>query len=205
MKKLLLLVLAIAFYTNSQAQNKIGPAQRKMLDTLCNCMNKVDLTKIKTPDEAEAAFENCFNDHLELLAEVAIEENVDLSTNEGQGKVGSLIGVNLLQEKCASFLRLAGIMAKKKDGESAVETQSTTGAFKRIDVKGFNYIVLKDAKGSERSFIWLRQFPGSEKFTGITTKYIGKSMKITWQEMEVYLPAAKGYYKVKEIIGVDVL
>lgn len=204
MKKLLLLVLAIAFYTNSQAQNKIGPAQRKMLDTLCNCMNKVDLTKIKTPDEAEAAFENCFNDHLELLAEVAIEENVDLSTNEGQGKVGSLIGVNLLQEKCASFLRLAGIMAKKKDGESAVETQSTTGAFKRIDVKGFNYIVIA-SKGSERSYLWLKQFPGSETFMGVTTKLVGSKLKITWQEIEVYLPAAKGYYKVKEIIGVDVL
>jgi hypothetical protein len=65
--------------------------------------------------------------------------------------------------------------------------------------------VLKDSKGIERSFIWLRQFPGSEKFTGITAKYVGKSMKITSQEMEVYLPAAKGYYKVKEIIAVDVL
>jgi hypothetical protein len=30
-------------------------------------------------------------------------------------------------------------------------------------------------------------------------------MKISWQETEVYIPAAKGYFKIKEIKGIDLL
>jgi hypothetical protein len=36
-------------------------------------------------------------------------------------------------------------------------------------------------------------------------KLAGKKIDITWQEMEVYLPQAKGYYVVKEITGITVL
>ncbi|MFD0765150.1 hypothetical protein ACFQZI_09815 [Mucilaginibacter lutimaris] len=205
MKKLVLLILAVACYTNSQAQNKIGPIQRKMLDTLCNCMSKVDLTKIKTPDDAEEVFTNCFNDHLDLLVDVAQELGMNnITENDASTKVGEIIGQSLLQDKCPAFLKLAGIMAKSKD-KDVKDTETTTGTLKRMDLKGFNYLVLTDAAGSERSFIWLRQFPGSEKFMGPITKFVGKKLKITWQEMEVYLPAAKGYYKVKEIVGVEIL
>ena len=40
---------------------------------------------------------------------------------------------------------------------------------------------------------------------GDVTKYKGKKLKIKYDEIEVYLPIAKGYYKVKEILSVDVL
>ena len=36
-----------------------------------------------------------------------------------------------------------------------------------------------------------------------TTALTGKNLKITWEEIEVYLPQVKGYYKVKEITRVD--
>ena len=53
--------------------------------------------------------------------------------------------------------------------------------------------------------MWLKQFAGSETFIGVTTKFAGKKIKISWQEIEVYLPAAKGYYKVKEVVAIDIL
>jgi hypothetical protein len=203
-KALFLLAAALTIFTiTAKAQNKIGPVQRKMLDTLCNCMSKIDMTKIKTPDEAETAFSNCFNDHLDMLIDVAKEERLDFTIPEDQEKVGALIGQNLLQDKCAIFFKLAALMAKKDD-EKTVQTESTTGTFKRIDLKGFNYIVIDDA-GSQKSFLWLREFAGSDKFMGATTTLLNKKLKITWQEIEVYLPAAKGYYKVKEITAIDIL
>lgn len=36
-------------------------------------------------------------------------------------------------------------------------------------------------------------------------KYVGKKLKVSWQETEVYIPAAKGYFKIKEITEVQVL
>lgn len=203
-KALFLLAAALTILTiTAKAQNKIGPVQRKMLDTLCNCMSKIDMTKIKTPDEADNAFSNCFNNNVDMLIDVAKEEGLDFSIPEDQEKVGALIGQNLLKDKCAIFLKLAVIMAKKDD-EKNVQKESTTGTFKRIDLKGFNYIVIDDA-GSQKSFLWLREFAGSDKFTGPTTTLLNKKLKITWQEIEVYLPAAKGYYKVKEITAIDIL
>ncbi|MEO6633843.1 MAG: hypothetical protein ABIN13_19020, partial [Mucilaginibacter sp.] len=58
---------------------------------------------------------------------------------------------------------------------------------------------------SEKSFLWLREFPGSDKFMNSPAQLKGKKLKVTWHEMEVYLPQAKGYYKVKEITAIDFL
>jgi hypothetical protein len=76
---------------------------------------------------------------------------------------------------------------------------------KRIDTKDFNYFVLTDNNNQEKSFIWLRQFPGSENFTASAAKFTNKKLKISWQEIEVYIPSAKNYYKIKEVTGVEVL
>ena len=111
-----------------------------------------------------------------------------------------------MRQNCTAFLSLSVAMAKKNgNDQSMLETHSTTGSFKRIDIKGFNYFVINDENHSEKSFLWLRQFPGSESFMGGTIKFAGKKLKINWQEIEVYLPQAKGYYKVKEITGIEVL
>jgi len=97
------------------------------------------------------------------------------------------------------------LMAKSDKGDDEPAVQSTAGVFKRVDLKGFNYLIIKDQNSSEKSFLWLRQFPGSEQFMNGTAKLAGKKVKVSWQEIEVYLPAAKGYYKVKEITGVELL
>ena len=39
----------------------------------------------------------------------------------------------------------------------------------------------------------------------LPAKYVGKKLKVSWQETEVYIPAAKGYFKIKEITEVQVL
>jgi len=202
MKKLLLLLLIIAGFNIADAQTTPGPAETKLTNALCDCITKLDKSKLTGAKEAKQAFMDCFSGQADLFPDVAAERHVEFTDHDAMKKIGADIGVNLLKQKCDGFMQLAVKMAEKD--KEAPETQSTTGTFKRIDTKGFNYIVIA-SEGSERSYLWLRQFPGSEKFTGITTKYIGKSMKITWQEMEVYLPAAKGYYKVKEITAVDVL
>jgi hypothetical protein len=96
-------------------------------------------------------------------------------------------------------------MVIKGDADDEDNEGNTNGKLKRIDVKGFNYIVITDGNNSEKSFLWLKQFPGSEKFMNGLTGLIDKYVKISWQELEVYLPDAKGYYKVKEITGIEVL
>ena len=115
-----------------------------------------------------------------------------------------VIAKDLLAKNCQPFIKLSLLTVKKDDANANLSSVSA-GRFKRIDNKGFNYIVLIDNNKQEKSFLWLRQFTGSENFTGDMTSYVGKEMKIGWQEIEVYLPQAKGYYKVKEITSISIL
>jgi hypothetical protein len=205
MKKLLLAsILLFTFLQKPFAQTKVGPAQQKMLDSLCHCLTILDYSKITTAKQASDAFMDCFTKHGDQLVNVAVEEGVDLADDKASEALGNKIGKNLLLQNCGSFMKLAVIMAKKDDGDSKV-TDDFSGTFKRIDNKGFNYIVLTDDNGSEKTFLWLRQFTGSENFMADTAKYVGKKLKISWQEIEVYLPQAKGYYNLKEITTIEVL
>ncbi len=115
------------------------------------------------------------------------------------------IAKNLLKEKCDAFLKLAVKMADTGTGNSEASSGSSTGNFKGIELKGFNYLVINDNDNSEKSFLWLWQFQVSELFMYEVTALAGIKINISWQEFEVYLPQAKGYYKVKEITGIDFL
>ena len=206
MKKYLSLIITVFILGCgiANAQTEPGPAQQKLLDSICACMSKIDISKIKTAKEANDVFMQCFTAHVDLLADVAKEQNAEFTDDEAMNRIGTEIGKNLIKRNCSSFVKLAVIMGQK-DGNEATAEQTTTGALKRIDNKGFNYIVLTDNTGNEKSFIWLRQFPGSENFMNGVAKYAGKKVNIKWQEIEVYLPQAKGYYKVKEILSIDIL
>jgi hypothetical protein len=202
-KTLLLLAFCIPLLlSRAKAQTSPGPVEQKLTNALCDCISKLDQSKINNSEEANKAFMDCFMTQADLMVDLAAERKVEMDNSEAMNKIGTDIGANLLKQKCGGFLKLAVKMADKK---GSVEIQSTTGAFKRIDNKGFNYIVIADGTGSQKSFLWLREFAGSDKFAGATTALLNKKLKVTWQEIEVYLPQAKGYYKVKEITAIDVL
>ena len=208
MKKLLLLLLIIAGFNIADAQTTPGPAEIKLTNALCDCITKLDKSKLTGAKEAKQAFMDCFTSQADLFPDVAAERHVEFTDHEAMNKIGTDIGVNLMKQKCDGFIQLAIKMAQKgganSDESDEVETKTSTGVFKRVDNKGFNYIVIS-SEGSEKSYLWLKQFAGSEAFMEGTTRLAGKKLKITWQEIEVYLPAAKGYYKVKEITAVDIL
>ena len=207
MKRFLLSVTIVCcFFTLksfAQSERIPGPAEKKITDSLCATLSKVDISKINSVKEAQSVFMDCFMKQSAMFEDVANERNVQMDDKNAMHQLGEDIGKNLLKEKCDAFLKISMKMAEKGGNDS--NAGNTTGNFKRIDLKGFNYVVIKDQNGLEKSFLWLKEFSGSENFMGVTSKYLGKRMTIKWEEIEVYLPLAKGYYKVKEITGIDVL
>ncbi|MEZ2336311.1 hypothetical protein [Mucilaginibacter sp. RCC_168] len=178
-----------------------GPVEQRMTDSLCKSLARLDISKISTKEEAVKAYTECVMAHADLLPDLAAERKVDMTDQSAMRAVGIDLAKNLVKQKCDYFLKLA----VKMNSKEVEEDRSITGTFKRIDVKGFNYVIITETGKSERSFLWLRQFPNSERFIGGAAGLIGKKLKITWQELEVYLPQAKGYYKVKEILSIDIL
>lgn len=183
---------------------KIGPAEQKITDSICNCVVKLDMSKITTKDEATAAYTDCVMQHADMLAALSAERHVELTDKQGMTAVGVDIALNLMNQNCKGFKELAMLLGgQDASDDDAVSTAS--GTLKRVETRGFNYFVLNDRENKESSFIWLKQFPGSEQFMGNTDKYIGKKLSIKYKELEVYLPQAKGYYKVKEITAITIL
>lgn len=204
MKKVLFFLLMVcSAQIFAQAPVNLGPTEQKINDAICDCMTKQDMSTIKTKEAATQLFTDCVSQHTDLIMKIADERKIDITNDEAMNKLGLEIGKNLMKQNCAAALQLGIKMAgdEKKDG---IVSSNTEGIIKRMDNKGFNYIVITE-NNSEKSFIWLRQFPGSEKFMNGIAGSIGKKVNIKWQEIEVYLPLAKGYYKVKEITAINFL
>ncbi|WP_345950845.1 hypothetical protein ABDD95_05225 [Mucilaginibacter sp. PAMB04274] len=201
----LLLIMAFTAITALKAQTKPGPAEKKLTDSICNCVNQVNVSSIKTTEAANAAIMDCFTKYTSILMEIAEERKIEFTNDDAMSQIGTDIGKNLLKQNCSNFIKLSVISNKQDESASNNTSGSTTGTFKRMENKGFNYIVLLDADSKERTFLWLRQFAGSENLSNRPASYAGKKVKINWKEIEVYLPQAKGYYKVKEITAVDIL
>ena len=196
----LLVIITTACY--GQTTVKLGSTEQKINDALCECISKLDLTQINGQQEGTKAYTDCIAKRTDLLMQLAQERKVEFNDEEAMSKIGIELAKNLLSQNCSAALQLAMKMSQATDD---VNVGTTQGTFKRIETKGFNYIVIAEANKGEKSFLWLGQFPDSEKFMGPSTGLIGKKLSIKWKEIEVYLPEAKGYYKVKEITEVDLL
>jgi hypothetical protein len=187
------------------AQRQVGAVEQKVTDSICACMAKKDLSTVKTKQEATNVFLGCFSKQASLLVPLAQERKVEITDKVAMRELGQDIGKNLLNQNCQSFMTVSMIMAKDEiDKEEENKNGKTEGILKRIDTKDFNYIVVTDASGKEKSFIWLRQFEGSDKFAENGKLSIGKKVSIEWVEFEAYMPSVKSYFPLKEVVKLKV-
>ena len=136
---------------------------------------------------------------------IAAERKVEITNKGAMREIGTDVGKNLLNQNCEPFMRLSMVMAKDKIDQGIDEkTGSTAGKLKRIETKEFNYVVVVDENGKEKKFIWLRQFDGADIFAANPTSLIGKKLLISWTEIEAYVPSAKSYFPLKEIVKISI-
>jgi ABC-type methionine transport system ATPase subunit len=202
--KQLLLVALFSFFAVSSLKAQMGPAEKKMTANICDCISNLDHGKIQDAQSAEKAFQNCFTGQANLILSLAEERNIELNDQQAMKVLGTDIAKNLMRENCPGFMKLAIAMANKEEADQPM-SGVTEGRLKRIDTKDFNYFVITDDSNKERTFIWLRQFSGSDAFVNNASKFVGKKVKINWQEIEVYVPSAKNYFNIREVTELQVL
>ncbi|WP_181304531.1 hypothetical protein [Rufibacter sp. XAAS-G3-1] len=200
---LLLSTFYLFFLSATLAQTTPASVEKKITENICGCISALDFEKITDKQTAERLFVECFSKETNLLIQLAEEKKIDVTDQVAMRQLGVDVGKNLMKDNCQGFIKLSIAMVKEPENGTLSGTQE--GKLKRIDTKDFNYFVLADNSNQEKSFIWLRQFPGSEDFTANAAKFTGKKLKINWQEIEVYIPSAKNYYKIKEVTGIEVL
>lgn len=200
---LLLPFFALCFSSNLRAQTVPGPVEQQVTNNICDCITKLDMEKIQDKARAEKEFMNCFANQTNLIVQLAEERHVDITDQPAMANLGTDVAKNLMKQDCKGFMQLSMVMAGNFNAEA--NSGVTEGQLKRIETKDFSYFVLTDSENKERSFIWLRQFPGSDNFMTHAAEYVGHKLGIEWQDIEVYVPAAKNYYTIKEIVKLEVL
>jgi hypothetical protein len=148
----------------------------------------------------------CFFDNAALMMKMVDKGGIDIKDEKAMEGFGIEIATEMFRQNCSAFAQLSLLMVDSEGSKSKADMTDgvTGGRLTRIDNKEFLYFVVTDTANREQSFIWLRYFQGSEKFIKDPASYIGKPLKIRWQEIEVFMPVAKGYFKIKEIAGIDV-
>ena len=205
MKKLLMILFLGSIACSAMSQT--DTTMQVFVDSVCKCLSKVDLNKIKTQNDAQVALTSCvMNENMSLLMKLAEKRGIDITDQAGMEKIGQELAIEMMKQNCNAFVQMSIKLTKGGETTEAVSNVSTTsGTLASIETKDFCKFILTDASGKRSTFYWMHHFKNSEKFIDQPTKFIGKKMKVSWQETEVYIPAAKGYFKIKEIKGIDLL
>ena len=205
MKKLALFFCLLCVFSITHAQS--DTTMKKFVDSVCKCMSKIDMNTIKSEADAQQAMTACFvKDNMSVLMKVADERNIDITDQAAMRKIGEEVGLELVKQNCQPFIQLSMQMAKANKSEvSTSVTTTSSGTLSSIETKDFCKFIVTDNSGRRNTFYWLHHFKNSEKFMDQPAKYVGKKLKVSWQETEVYIPAAKGYFKIKEITTIELL
>lgn len=216
MKNLMLITfLFFVFQFNISAQD--DAIYNEIADKTCDCItNKKDLD---TSDME--AFQNemgmCMLTAIMEMNPTTLEKlNVDMADQTAMydfgEKVGGLMAINcpvfmdkimeMMTEEDSELLELV----KENKGEGATKEFGTVeGKFVKISGDKFATVIIKDDNGKQQELVWLKYFENSEMLIESPQKMKGKRLKVDYTEYESYLPAAKGYYKIKEIKKLEVV
>jgi len=205
MKRIIL--ISSMLYLATVARSQTDSTMKTFVDSVCKCLSRVDMNNLKDKGDAQVALTGCIlNENMGLLMQVAEKRGVSVSDKAAMEKVGQEMAMELMKQNCTAFVQMSLKMSKGMvQDEEVLAVSSTSGTLTSVETKDFCKFIVSDSKGKKLSFYWLHYFKNSEKFTDQPAKYVGKKLKVFWQEIEVYVPSAKGYYKIKEITEIQVM
>jgi hypothetical protein len=211
MKKILLTTIVVlctvlAGYTQ-KAKKKISIEGLSVL--VCDCM-KANNVVLNTSKDVEREFEKCFttSNVLVSLMKYAKQEGVDFNNDVEMERIGEKIGIQLVDDECAPFMKMIENEVSKElneeDGENS-EIITSTGKVLRIDQKDFISVIIETENKREITAIWIRPFEDSDKYKGDNlNKLIGQNISLDYKLLEVYLPKLGDYVSIKEIVGITI-
>jgi hypothetical protein len=205
--KTLLHTALIVFLFSCFSENLYAQFDDKTIDTLCNCVSKIDIKKKGDVVEKEA--QQCIVNIVATSPEIikAIAEKPDNAYEVGK-KIGKDMVIELLS-KCPAATQVFMIVgANKKESETSDNTSSKSssvvGTIARMDTKGYVTITIR-TEDRDITLLWLRHFIGSEKLKDGVTELKRNKVKFQYKEIEVYNPILKDYTTMKEITSFEII
>lgn len=169
-----------------------------MAHAACSCLESKNLSDNYEKLKFEAGM--CI---LSYYQEHSNEVNEYFGITEFNAETGRVIGEKLgvkMVVVCPELVMKLG--QSKIDNEADDDGLSTyTISGKVTKVEGADLITyhIKSDDGKTYKVVWYRNFEGSEILVDDPKVIVGKNVAVTVEDVECYVPRAKGYYSVKEI------
>ena len=197
---LCLIFASVVLSNNLFAQKAI----EKAAEVSCKCIEE-KYDKTKPAKNSENIMTECIQEAFLANIDAFTEEyGMEIVSDHDKAyKIGEQLGIEIAKN-CPAFIELSMELAKaEEESVKEVTAGKVSGKVVRIENKEFVHIILQDDNGKETDLIWLRYFQNSDQFKGNIESLKGKYIVVDFTETEVYLPKAQDYFKVKEIIGID--
>jgi hypothetical protein len=206
MKKLMTFCLLFIVAFSLQAQSEMDEISAE----ICKCINGKDY-KVMNSVEANQLVEVCITEvtisHISFFMEGVDENNLEEGELvEVMEKKGEAVGIHAAKN-CPAFLKLMAIIANtKEEGNSAsLQEQKETilvGEFTAFNTEEFFSANLVEANGREHKLYWMEHFEGAMKLKNDQKQSIGKTVELSYKEVESYNPQLQNYSPIKVITGI---
>lgn len=170
-----------------------------MARAACSCLESKNMSDNYEKLKFEAGM--CI---LAYYQEHTDEVNEYFGITEFNGVTGRIVGEKLgvkMVTVCPDLVIKLG-QSKISDDEDEDDRASTyTISGKVAKAEGADLITyhIKADDGKTYKVVWYRNFEGSEDLVDDPKSIVGKKVTVTVEDVECYIPKAKGYYSVREI------
>lgn len=200
---LFVLLLGLPFLAFSQEK-----ALDKITKATCACMDGKDLSKLDRGQFEQELGLCMFTAASPLMAELQKEEGIDITDQASFQKIGEKVG----QKLATGCPKLFGKMMELYSDQ--VEMTTTTNEVRQIFLAEGQFVAIQDgpmavfqlktADGKVTPFLWLQAFDGSEAFQTNAAAMAGKSLKVFYEEQELYQAKSGTYQKFKVVQKVEI-
>jgi len=204
--KLIVATFIIGTSTFSFAQSE--KEVKKASALTCDCIEKKDL-KNASAEKIQMELGLCMIESFSVL-----EIDILLTNEKKMEELGGKIGLDMVSN-CPSFVELMGNMMSddpegmvelmEENDQFAVketnEIKSITGKLTEINRDQFVSINIENENGKKTVLYWFEYFPGAN---ALAENEIGKSVNISYEEREYYMPKFDQYITIKVITQISV-
>ncbi len=169
-----------------------------MARAACSCLESKNLSddyeKLKI--EAGMCILTYYQQHSDAVNEYF---GIDEFNGDTGRKIGEKLGVKMVTICPDLVVKLGQSKIAADEGEEGPSTYTINGKVVKMEGQDLITYHVKADDGKTYKVLWYRNFPGSEELVEDPKSIVGKKVNVTVEDVECYIPKAKGYYSVKEI------
>lgn len=195
MKNLLTLIFIFTLVSISAQSDK---DYKEIAQETCACLDTKEVTKENLEMNLGVCMIESIGDRPKLM------DKIDFTNMKSMKSFGEKVGLEMafICPEVFALLEEKPSKTKKNSSEANVETKTVNGKITGFEGKELIFVLVEDDNGRTKKFLWLRGFENDSELLNQGKAAVGKTVKINYQEIEIYNPSLEEYIKRKEITGI---